>query len=206
MARESIAKGSTKIRVSALLALPFAVLLAEELNPAAWQERSVVRSVDIAAAPHEVWPLLLSIPGVTPDEGRATFTHDIAGIPRPSEALLEQRGEVLIRAARWGENIRFEERVTQLDPGRAIGWDFAFPDSSVQDYTDRHISPDGPLLKIASGGYRIEALGKGRARVTLTTTYRMRSRLGWYLALWGEVLLGDVQDNVLTIIKTRAEA
>lgn len=206
MARDSIAKGSTKIRVSALLALPFAVLLAEELNPAAWQERSVVRSVDIAAAPHEVWPLLLSIPGVTPDEGRATFTHDIAGIPRPSEALLEQRGEVLVRAARWGENIRFEERVTQLDPGRAIGWDFAFPDSSVQDYTDRHISPDGPLLKIASGGYRIEALGKGRARVTLTTTYRMRSRLGWYLALWGEVLLGDVQDNVLTIIKTRAEA
>ena len=34
---------------------------------------------------------------------------------------------------------------------------------------------------------------------------RMRSRLGWYCELWGERLLGDVEDNVLAIIKTRAE-
>jgi hypothetical protein len=165
-----------------------------------------VRSVDIAATPDQVWPLLLSIPGVSPDEGRTTFTHDIVGIPRPSEARLVQRGAVLVREARWGKDIRFEERVTRLVPGQAIGWDFAFPDSSVQDYTDRHISPDGPMLKIASGGYRIEPLGAGQVRVTLATTYRMRSRLGWYAGLWGEVLLGDIQDNVLAIIKARAEA
>ncbi len=195
----------TRFQVVALAALPFALLYAEEASPPAWQERAVVRSVDIAAAPGEVWPLLLSIPGVREDEGIATFTHDIAGIPRPAEARLVQRGDGLVRAARWGKDIRFEERVTRLEPGRAIGWDFAFPDTSVQDYTDRHISPDGPLLKIASGGYTLEPLPGGKARVTLTTTYRMRSRLDWYAGMWGEVLLGDVEDNVLAIIKARAE-
>jgi hypothetical protein len=40
--------------------------------------------------------------------------------------------------------------------------------------------------------------------VSLATTYRMRSRLGWYAALWGERMLGDVEANVLAIIKQRA--
>jgi hypothetical protein len=76
----------------------------------------------------------------------------------------------------------------------------------VQDYTDRHISPDGPMLKIAKGGYTLTPLPGGRVRVSLATTYRMRSRIGWYAGLWGEVMLGDVHDNVLAIIKDRAEA
>ncbi len=207
--RRAISRGNdgeaTRLQVVGLLALPFAVLYAEEASPPLWQERSVVRSIEIAAAPRDVWPLLVSIPGVTASEGIATFTHDIAGIPRPTEARLVKRGGQLVRAARWGKDIRFEERVTRLVPDRAIGWDFAFPDTSVQDYTDHHISPDGPLLKIARGGYRLEPLGDGRVRVTLSTTYRMRSRLGWYCELWGERLLGDVEDNVLAIIKARAE-
>ncbi len=196
---------ATRLQVMGLVALPFAVLYAEEASPPQWQERSVVRSIEIAAAPQAVWPLLVSIPGITPSEGIATFTHDLAGIPRPAEARLVTRNGQLVRAARWGSDIRFEERVTRLEPGREIGWDFAFPDTSVQDYTDRHIAPDGPMLKIDRGGYRLEPLGDGRVRITLTTTYRMRSRLGWYCELWGERLIGDVEDNVLAIIKTRAE-
>lgn len=200
------AQSTTRLQVVGLLAVPFAVLYAEEMSPPVWQERVVVRQIEIAATPEEVWPLLVSIPDIAAGEGIATFTHDIAGIPRPAEAQLVRRDGQLVRAARWGSDIRFEERVTAIEPGRAIAWDFAFPDASVQAHTDRHISPHGPLLKIARGGYRLDPLGDGRVRVTLSTTYRMRSRLGWYLALWGERLLGDVEDNVLAIIRQRAEA
>ena len=63
------------------------------------------------------------------------------------------------------------------------------------------------LLAGCAGGpepRKAEATGGG-VRVTLSTTYRMRSRLDWYAGLWGERMLGDVHDNVLAIIKTRAE-
>lgn len=200
------ASRAPRLKVVGLVAVPFALLYAEEASPPQWQERTVTRSVTIAATAEDVWPLLVAIPAVGPDEGIATFTHTIAGIPRPSEARLIQRGGELVREGRWGNNIRFEERVTTLEPGRRIAWDFAFPDDSVQRYTDHHISPDGPLLKIAHGGYTLTPLGDGRVQVSLATTYRMRSRLGWYVALWGERLLGDVSDNVLAIIKARAEA
>ena len=194
-----------RIKVVALLSLPFAMIYAEEMSPPAWHERVVVREVIINASAEEVWPLLVSIPAISPDEGKATFTHDWADIPRPSEARLVERASGLVRQARWGSDIRFEERITALTPGEAIAWNFAFPDDSVQQYTDRHVAPDGPLLKIASGGYQITTLGEDRVRLTLRTTYQMRSRLRWYLGWWGEVMLGDVQDNVLAIIKARAE-
>jgi hypothetical protein len=194
-----------RVNVMALLTVPFAFIYIEEVSPPQWHERDVVRAVIINASAEQVWPLLVSIPGITTDEGKATFTHDWLGIPRPSEARLVRHDGLLVRKAQWGRDVRFEERVTQLSPGKSIGWDFAFPDDSVQAYTDRHVAPDGPLLNIASGGYQIEALGNDRVRVTLHTTYRMRSRLGWYLEAWGELILGDVQDNVLAIIKQRAE-
>lgn len=200
-ARREIAR----LNVIALLTVPFAFIYVEEVSPPQWQEREVVRSVTIGASADDVWPLLISIPGITPYEGQPTFTHDWVGIARPSEARLIERDGMLVREAKWGRDIRFEERITHLSPGKSIAWDFAFPDNSVQAYTDRHISPDGPLLTIARGGYRIEPLGDDRVRVTLHTTYRMRSRLAWYLEAWGELLLGDVQDNVLAIIKQRAE-
>jgi hypothetical protein len=199
------AGGATRLKVAGLMALPFALLYAEEASPPQWQERTVTRSITIAADAQAVWPLLVAIPDVRPDEGIATFTHDIAGIPRPSEALLVRHGAGLVREGRWGADIRFEERITALETGRRIAWDFAFPDDSVQRYTDHHISPDGPLLKIAHGGYTLTPLTDGRVQVSLATTYRMRSRLGWYVDLWGEQLLGDVSDNVLAIIKARAE-
>lgn len=197
--------GATRVKAVALAALPFALLYAEEASPPAWEERSVVRHVDIDASADVVWPLLLAIPSVRPDEGLPTFTHDIVGIPRPAEARLVAREGQLVREGRWGGDIRFEVRVTALEPGRRIAWDFAFPDNSVQAYTDHHISPDGPMLKLGRGGYTMTALPGGRVRVTLATTYAMRSRLGWYAALWGEQMLGDVEANVLAIIKLRAE-
>jgi len=112
----------------------------------------------------------------------------------------------LVRLARWGADAGFEEIVTRVEPGRMIAWKFAFPDPSLQNRVDRHVSPDGETLKIRSGSYRLDPLPGGGTRVTLTTSYAMRSRMGWYFGWWGEKMLGDVEDNVLAIVRARSEA
>ncbi len=202
---EREAQEGGKLRVFALLTLPFALIYAEEMAPAQWESRAVERSVVIAAEPQDVWPLLLSIPDISPEEGTTTFAHDVIGLPRPSEAALETRGTTQVRVGHWGPNITFEEHVTERTEGQRVAWRFVFPDDSVQIYTDKHIDPDGPILKVASGSYALTALENGATRVTLTTRYKMRTRLGWYFGAWGEIMLGDVHDNVLAIIKQRAE-
>ena len=199
-------EGGARLRAVGLAALPFILIYAEAAAPPQWQSRDVARSIVVDADSATIWPRLVSIGDISEAEGEWNVTQELLGVPRPRSATLIERDGHPVRLARWGEAISFEERVAAIDPGRSIGWRFAFPDDSLQNHTDRHISPDGEMLKIATGGYELEPLADGRTRVTLTTTYHMRSRMGWYLEWWGELLLGDVQDNVLTIVKDRSEA
>lgn len=197
--------GNTRLKMSAALTIPFAVILAEEMAPPQWQAETVSRSVVIDASADEVWPMLLAVPDIAEREGHWTFTHDVIGIPRPSHAEIVKKAGKTVRKAQWGEHIRFEEHVDKVVPGQKISWNFVFPDGSVQAHTDQHIDPDGPVLKIARGGYELREMDDGAVELTLSTRYRMRTRLGWYFRIWGEVLLGDVHDNVLAVIKDRAE-
>lgn len=193
-------------RVAGWLAMPLVLLGVERQFPMQWENRSVSRSVEIGAAPDIIWPMLVTIANVRPNEGRWNLSQDLFGVPRPEGAMLVNEAGQLVRKAAWQQGARFEERITAIEPGRRICWNFAFPDASLQAVTDRHISPDGPFLKIERGCYTIEPLAGGRSRVTLVTTYRMRVQLAGYFALWGERFLGDIQANVLGIVADRAEA
>ena len=196
--------GGARLNSVGLALVPFVVIWAEMAAPAPWKDRIVSRSIDIDAPPSEIWPYLVEIPDIAENEGRRTFTHDLLGVARPREARLVHRAGLLVRKARWGRDIRFEEIVTKVVPGRSIAWRFAFPDDSIQRYTDRHIAPDGPILKLVGGGYDLHPRENGSTRVILSTHYRMRSRLGWYLGWWGERVLGDIEENVLAIIRDRS--
>ncbi|MEO6359046.1 MAG: hypothetical protein ABIO43_00545 [Sphingomicrobium sp.] len=170
-----------------------------------WSTETVVRNVLIEASPEQIWPVVLSIPAIGENEGSSNFAQDVAGIPRPTAALLTLEGGQLVRKAAWGPKVRFDERITNLHPAKLLAWQFVFPDRSVQEQTDHHISPDGEVLKIVSGRYELRRLGRDKTLLKLSTEYRMRSTLGPYLRLWGDKLLGDIQINVLAIVKSRAE-
>jgi hypothetical protein len=75
----------------------------------------------------------------------------------------------------------------------------------LQHHTDEHIAPDGPLLKIDTGDYRLTPLPDGTTRLTLRTNYVAMTHVN-FARWWGELLLGDIQDNVLAVVKQRAEA
>jgi hypothetical protein len=189
----------------AWVALPFMLLVAERERPVPWTEHVVERRIVLAASADKVWPLLLSIPSIGPGEGIPTLTHDWLAVPRPAETRLLREGSILVRKARWGDDIRFDERIVAEEPGRRLAWRFAFPDDSVRRHTDRHISPDGPILAVTEGAYWLRPVSGG-TEVVLETRYRMRSSFRGYLQWWGERLLGDVQENVLAIVAERVRA
>jgi len=192
-----------RIQMLAWVSLPLAAIPLEQQYPQEWETRSVVREVTLNAAPAEVWPLLVTIPAIARNEGAWNVTQDLLGVPRPLDASLVQRGPERVRLARWDRGISFEERITRYKPGQQICWDFVFPNDSVQRETDRHISPDGPFLKIRSGCYTLNRTTDGETLLRLETTYTMRVRLGTYFVGWGELLLGDVQSNILQIVSDR---
>ncbi|NOW49007.1 hypothetical protein FHW96_005197 [Novosphingobium sp. SG751A] len=190
---------------ASLLFLPLMCGGVESQIPIAEQPVTLTRSIIIEAAPEQIWPFAVANAHIGSDEGQWNFTQSILRLPRPRATTVSGHGVGAIRTAYWGDHINFEERITQWQPGRRLGWAFAFTNSSLQDYTDRHIAPDGQFLKIDTGDYTLTALGKGRTQLTLRTNYIAKTHVNLYAQMWGEILLGDIQSNVLAIIKQRAE-
>lgn len=164
------------------------------------------REVIIDAPAETVWPHLLSIENIGVDESTWNLTQGLIGVPRPASARLVGNGEGAVRYAEWGANIGFEEHITQWTANRNLAWSFVFPDDSIATHTDRHIHPAGAHLTVASGGYRLTPLPGNRTELTLYTDYRLNTPLNHYAALWGNFMLGDIQDNILHIVKDRSEA
>jgi hypothetical protein len=191
---------------SSLIVIPLVVGITEAQIPFPHEQVELSRSVVVYATPEEIWPYAVASHAIAPTEGRWNITQNLIGIPRPRGVTLAGTGVGAVRTAFWGDQIQFQERVTQWVPGEKLAWVFNFADGSLQKYTDQHISPDGQFLKIDSGDYTIQPLEPGITKLTLSTHYIAKTHVNSYAELWGELLLGDVQNNVLAIIKHRAES
>lgn len=187
------------------LMAPLAAMQVEPYLPIPVDNATVTRSVVVDAPPAKIWPLLRGIPDVRPGEGTWNITQDVLGVPRPLGARLVGEGIGAERFANWGEKVKFRERVTDWRPGQQIGWRFIFDDIEGWKFTDRHLMPDSPYFRITTGGYAMERLPDGRTRVTLTTRYRIQTPLNLYSEAWGQFFLGDVENNLLALVKQRAE-
>ncbi|MBO9518016.1 MAG: SRPBCC family protein [Porphyrobacter sp.] len=189
----------------AILALPLVLMPIEAALPVPEATYSVRREIIIDASADLVWPLMEGIPDVHEDEGRWNVTQDLLGVPRPLSARLSGKGPGSIRFASWEHDVAFREIVTQWLPGRKIHWRFDFDGSEGWEFTDRHLRPDSTYLQVLDGGYTLSPLPNGKHLLTLETRYIARTPFNSYASLWGELFLGDLEMNLLEMIRARAE-
>ncbi len=201
--RRFLTKGRTYCLTA--LALPLAVIVVEPSVPMPRQDYAVTRSIVVFASPERIWPFLRGIADVRAGEGRWNVSQDIVGIPRPLSARLIGEGIGAERLASWGMNIAFRERVDAWQENRLIGWQFLFDGSRGWEFTDPHLVPDSPYFQVTTGGYALTPLDSQRTLVTLQTRYWIATPVNAYASLWGELFLGDLEENLLAIIKGRAE-
>ena len=194
-----------RIYCAALLVVPLLALQVEPMIVLPQSEVAVTRSIIINAAPSRIWPLLRGIPDVRRDEGQWNISQDVVGIPRPLGARLIGDGIGAVRLANWGMDIAFRERITEWRPLERIGWRFSFDELAGWRFTDRHLMPDSAYFRVTTGGYSLEPIDAAHTRVTLDTRYWMATPVNGYAALWGELFLGDLENNLLALIKSRAE-
>jgi hypothetical protein len=187
------------------LALPLMAILIEPSIEMPRRDYAVTRSIVVAAPPEKIWPLLRGIPDVGVAEGCWNVSQDIVGIPRPLSARLFGEGIGAERTANWGAHVAFKERIDVWQENRQIGWQFDFNGSRGWEFTDRHLVPDSPYFRVTTGGYSLTPVDAHRTLVTLHTRYWIATPVNAYAALWGELFLGDLEDNLLAIVKGRAE-
>lgn len=196
------------LRSSALLIVPVLAMQAEPYVPLPVADAVVRRSIVVAADAATIWPLAQGVGAIAPDEGSWNLSQDVIRLPRPVSARLVGTGAGAIRYVRWQQGLSFKEVITDWQPAKRLWWRFRFDKDEMDGWKlqDRHLMPDSAYYRITDGGYTLEPLGDGRTRLTLTTRYRVRTPVNWYARLWGELFLGDVSNNVLSVIARRAEA
>lgn len=189
------------------LVLPFLVAPVERsLGPPPAERRGVATEIDIAADPATVWRNIERVPAIRPEEQRFRLFHAI-GFPRPIEAELIGEGVGAVRHATFEGGVLFVETITLWEPGRRLAFSIhADPDSIPQRTLDEHVTVGGELFDVLSGEYVIEPLAPGRVRLHLTSTHRLSTRFNFYSGFWTDLILRDVQQSILEILKRRCEA
>jgi hypothetical protein len=189
----------------AVLLLPLALAPLEE---ATWElpddRRQVETFIEIDAPPARVWPEIVRVRPIA--EPQSGFFYQM-GFPKPVEATLSREGVGGVREAKFERGLVFYETITEWVPERRLRFDIeADPEATPLTTLDPHVVPGGLFFDALEGVYEIVPLPGGRARLELTSTYRLSTHFNFYSGLWGDYLMRDIQENILRVLRTRCEA
>jgi hypothetical protein len=189
-----------------LLALPYLVAPVEARLPEPARFGETVTSIDIAAPPSIVWPLIASVDSIRPEEERPAL-YLALGFPKPISATLSRPGVGGVRSARFEHGLTFTETVTEWEPERRLGFTIhANTDSVPPTALDAHVMVGGPHFDVMSGTYELHSMAGGRStRLVLRSTHRLTTRVNPYAGWWVERVMTSIQNHISEVHKARAE-
>jgi hypothetical protein len=190
--------------IATVLLLPYAAAPLEGRLPLPDTRRVVDTRVVIHADAETVWRNVVRPTGIREDENQVRLAHRI-GFPRPITATLSKEGLGGSRYAIFERGVMLRETVTAWLPGRRMAFTID-PASIPAGALDEHVTVGGPFFDVIDGSYEIVPLGGGRVELRLRTTHRLSTHFNLYAGFWTDLLMRQIQENLLHVVRTRAEA
>ncbi len=193
------------LQVSILMLLPFAAGWLESGRVSPRESFSMENSIEIAAAPEEIWKNVTRVSAIQPAEDHATI-NKFLGMPRPIEAVLDTLAVGGYRKAIFERGMIFHEKVTKYEPLRLMVFSIdANPAEIPAAAMDEHIVVGGQYFDVLEGEYRLETLADGRCRLNLSSHFVVSTPFNFYSGKWAQWIMWDIQQNILQVIKKRSE-
>jgi hypothetical protein len=165
--------------------------------------RVVSNTIDIRASDETVFRHIARVAPITEPQQSFFFTM---GFPRPVEATLGKEAVGGVRHASFERGLVFIETITKWEPLREIRFTIDVdPDSTPTTTLDAHVTVGGRYFDVLEGGYRIEPLGPALVRLHLDSQHRISTHYNGYTSLWSDYLMGEIQENILRVIRDRCE-
>lgn len=186
-----------------IFVLPFLVNGIEEQYPTDDLHKQVNTSILIQSSPKNVWNHITRIPKIT--EPQYSFFY-LMGFPRPVEATLSFEGVGGVREAKFEKGLLFLEKITKWEPEKKLTFTIqADPQSTPLTTLDSHVTVGGRYFDTLLGEYEIEKINDSEVRLHLFSRYRLSTRFNFYAEIWSDFLMRDIQENILRVLKSRAE-
>lgn len=190
--------------IATMLVLPYAAAPLEGRLPLPDARRTVVARVVIHADAATVWANVVRPTGIRPEENQTRLAHRI-GFPHPVSATLSQEGLGGSRYAIFERGVMLRETVTEWVPERRMAFTID-PANIPSKALDEHVTVGGPFFDVIDGSYELVPLDAGRVELRLTTTHRLSTHFNLYAGFWTDLLMRQIQENLLHVVRTRSEA
>ena len=63
----------------------------------------------------------------------------------------------------------------------------------------------GKYFDVLNGTYELEKMDEGKFRLHLYSNFKMNTTFNFYAGWWGKIIMKDIQNNILKVVKKRAE-
>jgi hypothetical protein len=184
--------------------LPFLTGVIEPHFPTPTEVVETRSSVVINNTKETVWKNIIRVPEIRSSEYKKGFLN-FAGIPRPLFAELDKDTLGGNRIGHFEGGLAFREKIIKWEKNSAITFDIKIvPSASSRTIFERHML-NGKHFEFLNATYQLKELNENQTELSLTTTYRLTTKINVYGKQWGQWMLSDFQDRLMNVVKSRCE-
>jgi uncharacterized protein (TIGR01777 family) len=195
-----------KTFVSVLVLLPFLASPVEQAIGSIPGRYEAYTFIDIHAAKRaQIWDNVTRVRVIDPEQDKGTLTRAL-GFPRPIRAELNYNGVGAYRKAIFSKGLVFHEGVESYLDQRSMHFSIkAYPYEIPSTTMDKHVVIGGDYFDVLDGTYVLQQLAPGTYRLHLYSHFKLSTTFNFYASWWAGWIMRDIQDNILQVIKQRAE-
>lgn len=201
--RNNINNTTVNSLLAAILIAPYLLTPLETRFAPQDNIRTVDTFIIVEASPEAIWENVVSVPLIQPEE-QNTRLFNMIGIPKPREATLSFDGIGGIRDAQFESGLSFIEAITVWEPLDTIS--FTIELNNPGDPSQPFSMIGSEYFAMIDATYRLERLDDTHIKLHLSSRHRLTTTFNGYGGLWTDLILRDLQDYLLGIVKARAEA
>jgi hypothetical protein len=194
-----------KLYVSFFMFLPFLIAPLENqlgLTDKIFTEHT---KIEINSDDTTVWKNITRVRHIEEAENNNSL-FQFMGFPRPLEAELDTVAVGGIRKAIFARGLFFTETVTKMQENKVLAFTIvADPKSIPPKALDEHVMVGGKYFDVLEGKYELEKSSDNKIILHLTSQFRLSTRFNFYSGLWSKLIMSDIQENILDIVKRRSE-
>jgi len=197
---------SNKINVSFALLIPLVIIPIEksfEFKPVTYE---AVTNIIIEAPGDKIWDNVVRVREIKEQENNSGLSKTM-GFPRPIKAELNYLGVGGNRKAVFDKNLIFDETVYLYEHQKKMAFSIKpLTELIPPEAMDEHIIVGGKYFTVLDGTYELLPAGGNKFDLILYSHFQMNTSFNFYSGWWAKVIMKDIQNNILNIIKKRSES
>lgn len=198
-------KRTGQINISLFILLPFVISPIENMIKIIPGQYKAYTSIDVHAGADKIWSNITRVREIKKEQDKGYLTQFL-GFPRPIKAELDYEGVGAYREAIFSGGLVFHEKVLSYEHQKKMNFSITADPHDIPSTTmDEHIVIGGDYFDVLDGTYELQQLNDSTYRIHLYSHFKLSTTFNFYASWWAGWIMKDIQNNILQVIKQRAE-